>query len=65
MNTVTTDIQNAVANLRPLDSTTFTVHYVNEHGVPVKRTMRVDAEEVDGAALQRQAAGTTDLRAAA
>jgi hypothetical protein len=54
--TITAEIEKAVAELRPLGDAVFTVHYTNEHGVPVRRQIRISAEQVDGSVVQGAAA---------
>lgn len=52
MSAIAAEVEKAVAELRPLQDATIWVRYVNEHGVLVKRRVRIDAERVDGAAVQ-------------
>lgn len=49
--TIAAEIAKAVEDLRTLDGTTLWVHYVNKHGVAVKRRIDIHDERVDGAAL--------------
>lgn len=49
---VATEIEKAVAEMRPAETTDFHIHYVNRHGVPVRRHIRIEAEQVDGAVIQ-------------
>lgn len=49
---IATQIAKAADGLRPGVTKQFDVHYTNQHGVPVTRTVTVGPERVDGAALR-------------